>query len=102
MAAKPMKNLDAKARAALKPSQFGLPGKAKGAEAKKEPGNYPMPDARHAALAVGLAGKYASPAEAAQVAATAGKKFPAAVKGVKKAVARKMAAKKGAPPFPMK
>jgi hypothetical protein len=32
-----------KKRAALKPSQFGLPEKARTNKARKQPGNYPMP-----------------------------------------------------------
>ena len=38
----------AKDRAALKPSQFGLPDKARTKKARKETGNYPMPDKGHA------------------------------------------------------
>ena len=52
-----MSKLTAKERAALKPSQFGLPDKARTEEARKEPGNYPMPDEGHAVSAVRLAKK---------------------------------------------
>ena len=52
-----MSKLTAKERAALKPSQFGLPDKARTKEARKEPGNYPMPDEGHAVSAVRLAKK---------------------------------------------
>jgi hypothetical protein len=49
--------LSAKKRAELKPSQFGLPEKARTKQARKEPGNYPMPDEGHAISAVRLAKK---------------------------------------------
>jgi hypothetical protein len=49
--------LSAKERAALKPSQFGLPEKARTKKARKETGNYPMPDRAHAVSAVRLAKK---------------------------------------------
>jgi hypothetical protein len=44
-------------RAALKPSQFGLPEKARTKKARKQTGNYPMPDRGHAISAVRLAKK---------------------------------------------
>ena len=43
-----MAKLDAKQRAALPARDFGLPEKARSAEAKKESGNYPIPDEGHA------------------------------------------------------
>lgn len=43
-----MAELSAESRKNVKKKDFGLPEKAKGAEAKKESGNYPMPDAAHA------------------------------------------------------
>jgi hypothetical protein len=49
--------LSAKKRAELKPSQFGLPEKARTNKARKESGNYPMPDKGHAISAVRLAKK---------------------------------------------
>ena len=49
--------LTAKQRAALKPKQFGLPEKARTEKARKQPGNYPMPDKDHAVSAVRLAKK---------------------------------------------
>ena len=52
-----MAKLSAKDRAALKPSQFGLPDKARTKKARKETGNYPMPDKGHALSAVRLAKK---------------------------------------------
>ena len=52
-----MAKLSAKDRAALKPSQFGLPDKARTKKARKETGNYPMPDRGHAISAVRLAKK---------------------------------------------
>ena len=53
-----MAKLTAKKRAALKPSQFGLPEKARTEKARKQPGNYPMPDEGHAISAVRLAKKH--------------------------------------------
>jgi len=41
-------DLPAKKRASLPAKEFGLPEKARTEEAKKEPGNYPMPDKKHA------------------------------------------------------
>ncbi len=52
-----MAKLTAKERAALKPSQFGLPERARTKKARKETGNYPMPDKGHAVSAVRLAKK---------------------------------------------
>ena len=53
-----MAKLTAKKRAALKPSQFGLPEKARTKKARQQPGNYPMPDRGHAISAVRLAKKH--------------------------------------------
>ena len=52
-----MAKLSAKQRAALEPTQFGLPEKARTKKARKEPGNYPMPDKGHAVSAIRLAKK---------------------------------------------
>ena len=52
-----MAKLKAKQRAALPSKDFGLPEKARSAEAKKETGNYPMPDEGHAISAKRLARK---------------------------------------------
>ena len=52
-----MAKLSAEDRAALKPSQFGLPDKARTKKARKETGNYPMPDKGHAISAIRLAKK---------------------------------------------
>lgn len=43
-----MADLTAKKRAKLPAKDFGLPEKARTEDAKKETGNYPMPDAAHA------------------------------------------------------
>ena len=53
-----MTKLTAKQQAELKPSQFGLPEKARTKKARKKPGNYPMPDEGHAISAVRLAKKH--------------------------------------------
>lgn len=47
-----MAKLSAKARARLKPRDFGLPERARTAEARRETGNYPMPDRGHAISAL--------------------------------------------------
>ena len=43
-----MGDLDAAKRAKLPARKFGLPEKARSTEAKKDTGNYPMPDKAHA------------------------------------------------------
>ena len=50
-----MAKLTERQRANLEPKQFGLPEKARTPEARKETGNYPMPDKGHAISAVRLA-----------------------------------------------
>ena len=52
-----MAKLKAKQRAALPTKDFGLPEKARSAEAKKQTGNYPMPDEGHAISAKRLSRK---------------------------------------------
>jgi hypothetical protein len=47
-----MAKLTTKQRAKLPAKAFGLPEKARSKEAKKEPGNYPMPDKDHAISAI--------------------------------------------------
>jgi len=46
-----MPELKTKKRARIPARKFGLPEKARTPEAKKESGNYPMPDRQHAANA---------------------------------------------------
>ena len=46
-----MGDLRSKRRARIPSRRFGLPERARTSEAKKESGNYPMPDRRHAANA---------------------------------------------------
>ena len=43
-----MADLDAKKREKIPTEEFGLPEKARTKQAKKESGNYPMPDKAHA------------------------------------------------------
>ncbi len=50
-----MAKLTAAQRAKLEPKEFGLPEKARTPEARKESGNYPMPDKGHAISAKSLA-----------------------------------------------
>jgi hypothetical protein len=52
-----MAKLTAKERAKLPAKEFGLPEKARSADAKKQTGNYPMPDKGHALSAKRLARK---------------------------------------------
>ena len=52
-----MAKLSAKQRARLPAKEFGLPEKARSDEAKKESGNYPMPDEGHAISAKRLSRK---------------------------------------------
>ena len=52
-----MAKLSAKRRAKLPPKIFGLPEKARSKKARKESGNYPMPDKGHAVSAKRLAAK---------------------------------------------
>lgn len=46
-----MGELSADKRAKIPSKDFGLPEKARTEDAKKESGNYPMPDAKHARAA---------------------------------------------------
>lgn len=52
-----MAKLTAAQRAKLPAKEFGLPEKARSADAKKESGNYPMPDSGHAISAKRLSAK---------------------------------------------
>ena len=52
-----MAKLDAKERAKLPTKDFGLPERARSTDAKKEPGNYPIPDEGHAISAKRLSAK---------------------------------------------
>jgi hypothetical protein len=52
-----MAELSARQRGNLPTKAFGLPEKARSAEAKKEAGNYPMPDKGHAISAKRLSRK---------------------------------------------
>ena len=47
-----MSKLSTKQRANLAPKAFGLPEKARSKKARKQPGNYPMPDRGHAISAI--------------------------------------------------
>ena len=52
-----MSKLSSKQRANLPAREFGLPEKARTSEAKKETGNYPIPDKGHAISAKRLSRK---------------------------------------------
>jgi len=47
-----MSELSAKQRANLRPKDFGLPERARTEEARRETGNYPIPDRGHAISAL--------------------------------------------------
>jgi hypothetical protein len=47
-----MSTLTAKQRADLRPRDFGLPERARTEDARKETGNYPIPDRKHAISAL--------------------------------------------------
>jgi hypothetical protein len=51
MEVRTLPELRAKKRATVPTKKFGLPERARSSDAKKETGNYPMPDRRHAANA---------------------------------------------------
>jgi trimethylamine:corrinoid methyltransferase-like protein len=52
-----MAKLTSKQRAKIPSKKFGLPEKARSAKAKKESGNYPIPDKDHAISAKSLSRK---------------------------------------------
>ena len=64
-----MAKLTAAQRKALPKSDFGVPSKAPG------PGSYPMPDAKHKAVAKGYAKRFASPSERKKIDAKANRKL---------------------------
>lgn len=65
-----MAKLTAKARQKLPKKEFGLPGQGSGPKGAGA-GSYPMPDAKHAAVAKGYAKRFASPAQRAKIDAKA-------------------------------
>ena len=56
-----MADLDASKREKLPAKEFGLPEKARTKAAKKESGNYPMPDKKHARNAKSRARRLTAP-----------------------------------------
>jgi hypothetical protein len=79
-----MAELSSKARAKIPTKSFAIKSKAKTAEAKKESGNYPIQDRKHARNALSRVAQHGSPAEKKQVRAAVKKKFPAIGKDSKK------------------
>lgn len=67
--------LTAAKRRGLKSSQFAAPGKGKGNEGKG-PGSYPIPDKKHARIALSLVSQHGSPERKAQVRAAVHRKYP--------------------------
>ena len=68
--------LTAATRAKVPKKDFAIPNKAEGKDEKKESGNYPIPDRKHARAALGLVGMHGTPAEKAQVRAKVHAKYP--------------------------
>lgn len=73
-----MARLSKEARAKLKKSVFAIPEKAPG------PGSYPMPDKKHAIIAMALAAMHAGPEIEARVRRAAYRKFPELRRGKSK------------------
>lgn len=65
----------AKKRESLKPSEFGVPSKAKG-EAKKQSGNYPIDTPARARNALARVSQHGTSSEQAQVRRRVAKKYP--------------------------
>jgi len=69
-------DLTAAGRAHIAKKNFAIPSKAKTPKAKKESGNYPIPDAAHARNALARVSQHGSSEEKAQVRAKVHSKFP--------------------------
>lgn len=67
--------LSAKERQAMPSSDFALPGKGSGPKGAGA-GSYPVPDAKHGRLALGMVSRYGDSAEKAKVRAKVAEKFP--------------------------
>jgi hypothetical protein len=68
--------LTSKARSKIKTKSFAIPSKAKTPEAKKESGNYPIQDVKHARNALARVSQHGTAAEKKQVRAAVKKKYP--------------------------
>jgi hypothetical protein len=68
--------MKASSRAKIKSKNFALPEKAKTAGAKKQSGNYPIHDAKHARLALSMVAAHGSAAEQRRVKNAVRKKYP--------------------------
>jgi hypothetical protein len=71
-----MAELSSKSRAKIPTKDFAIKSKAKTPEAKKESGNYPIQDAKHARNALSRVSQHGTPAEKKQVRAAVAKKYP--------------------------
>jgi hypothetical protein len=71
-----MARLTAAERAKLPKSDFANKPAAKSVKGKKEPGSYPIPDAKHARLALAMVAKHGSEAEQRRVKNAVRKKYP--------------------------
>jgi len=79
-----MADLTPKKRAKLPKSEFAIKSKAKTADQKKESGNYPIPDKKHARNALARVAQHGSSAEKARVRAAVKAKYPDIGKDTKK------------------
>lgn len=68
--------LSAADRAAVPKKDFAIPSKAEGKEEKKQSGNYPIPDRKHARSALSLVSMHGTPEEKAKVRAKVHAKYP--------------------------
>lgn len=66
----------AKKRAEIPTKKFGIPSKAKTAEAKKESGNYPIDTPKRARNALSRVSQHGTPAEKASVRSRVKKAYP--------------------------
>ena len=68
--------LSANQRAHIAKKNFGVPAKAGNAKAKKESGNYPIEDMKHARAALSYGSRFLSPAAYSRLKARIHKKYP--------------------------
>jgi hypothetical protein len=68
--------LTAKKRVKIPTKSFAIKSKAKSPEAKKESGNYPIQDVKHARNALSRVSQHGTSAEKKQVRAAVKKKYP--------------------------
>ena len=69
------KDLSAEERRDLPDGDFALPGKGEGPEGKQA-GSYPIPDEKHARMALSMVAKHGTPEEKSKVRSAVKRKFP--------------------------